>query len=58
MGDCLDPDDWSAFRAQSHRMLDDMLDYVEHIRERPVWQPIPPEVRSAFDEPLPDAPGH
>lgn len=57
MGDWLDPEDWSAFRAQSHRMLDDMLDHIEHIRERPVWQPIPPEVRSAFDEPLPYAPG-
>jgi aromatic-L-amino-acid/L-tryptophan decarboxylase len=29
------------FRAQAHRMLDDALDYIEHIRERPVWQPIP-----------------
>lgn len=53
----LDPDDWPAFRAQSHRMLDDMLDYVEHIRRRPVWQPIPPELRAGFGEPLPRAPG-
>jgi glutamate/tyrosine decarboxylase-like PLP-dependent enzyme len=53
----LDPDDWPAFRAESHRMLDDMLDYVEHIRQRPVWQPIPPERRSGFHEPLPLAPG-
>ncbi|MDE3154167.1 MAG: cytochrome D ubiquinol oxidase subunit I [Acidobacteriota bacterium] len=34
-------------------MLDDMFDYLEHIRERPVWQPIPRAVRRAFDEPLP-----
>ncbi len=34
-------------------MLDDLFDYLEHIRERPVWQPIPHEVRAAFDEPLP-----
>ncbi|MDA8381598.1 MAG: pyridoxal-dependent decarboxylase [Betaproteobacteria bacterium] len=45
--------DWSALRAQGHRMLDDLFDYLEHIRERPVWQPIPHEVRAAFDEPLP-----
>jgi len=29
-------------------MLDDMLGYVEEIRERPVWQPIPAEVRARF----------
>jgi aromatic-L-amino-acid/L-tryptophan decarboxylase len=49
----LDPADWSGLRAQAHRMLDDMLDYTEHIRERPVWQPIPRAVRSAFQLPLP-----
>jgi hypothetical protein len=37
----LDPTDWAGFRAQAHRMLDDMLGYIENIRERPVWQPIP-----------------
>ncbi|MCU6433594.1 pyridoxal-dependent decarboxylase [Undibacterium sp. Jales W-56] len=35
-------------------MLDDMLDYVEHIRQRPVWQPIPDEIRAPFHEALPD----
>ncbi len=52
----LDPADWSALRAQGHRMLDDMLDYIEHIRARPVWQPIPDEVRASIREPLPTAP--
>jgi len=37
-------------------MLDDMLDYLEHIRDRPVWQPIPPEVRGHFRSELPAAP--
>ncbi len=37
-------------------MLDDMMDYLEHIRERPVWQPIPPGVREAFRQPLCKAP--
>ena len=57
VSDSLDPHDWPAFRAQSHRMLDDMLDYVENIRQRPVWQPIPPEVRARFQEPLPRSAG-
>jgi glutamate/tyrosine decarboxylase-like PLP-dependent enzyme len=52
----LDPQDWPAMRQQGHRMLDDMFDYIEHIRERPVWQPIPSEVRQAFCEPLPTQP--
>ena len=34
-------------------MLDDMLDYLQHIRARPVWQPIPEAVRQHFTEPLP-----
>jgi len=38
-------------------MLDDMLDYIENIGERPVWQPIPDEVRSQFRSDLPVAPG-
>jgi glutamate/tyrosine decarboxylase-like PLP-dependent enzyme len=52
----LDPADWPAFRVQAHRMLDDLLEYVENIRQRPVWQPIPAAVRSHFDGELPRAP--
>jgi glutamate/tyrosine decarboxylase-like PLP-dependent enzyme len=52
----LDPADWQSFRAQGHRMLDDIIDYLEHIRERPVWQPIPANVRDRFRRPVPTAP--
>jgi aromatic-L-amino-acid/L-tryptophan decarboxylase len=52
----LDPADWDDLRAQGHLMLDDMLDYLEQLRERPVWQPIPGAVRRRFDAPLPDGP--
>src|SRR5438034_1361107 len=51
----LDPIDWQDFRKHGHQMLDDILDYVEHIRERPVWQPIPSEVREVFRSELPKA---
>jgi aromatic-L-amino-acid decarboxylase len=44
----LDPVDWPRARAQGHRMLDDIFDYVEHIREQPVWRPIPDYVRAHF----------
>ena len=49
----LDPAAWPETRAQAHRMLDDILDYVEHIRERPVWRPIPEAARASLREPPP-----
>src|SRR3984893_17350527 len=52
----LDPEDWGSLRAQGHRMLDDILDYIQDIRERPVWQPIPDSVRENFRAELPRAP--
>ena len=52
----LDPQNWDDIRAQGHRMLDDMLDYISNIRERPVWQPIPDEVRGRFRADLPVKP--
>lgn len=55
--DPANPAEWAAFRQQAHGMLDDMLGYLEGIRERPVWQPIPDAVRAGFREPLPRAPG-
>ena len=52
----LDPSDWASIRAEGHQMLDDMFDYLEHIRRRPVWQPMPAQVRDQFHAPLPLAP--
>lgn len=49
----LDPDDWQAIRALGHRMVDDIMTYLETIREHPVWKPIPDEVKARFKEPLP-----
>ena len=52
----LDPEDWSELRALGHRMLDDMIDYIADVRERPVWQPLPPALRAELRSPLPDSP--
>jgi glutamate/tyrosine decarboxylase-like PLP-dependent enzyme len=49
----LDPRDWDAARAQAHRMLDDILDHVQQVRDGPVWRPIPGAVRAQFAAPLP-----
>ncbi len=49
----LDPSDWDAFRRLGHRMLDDMLDYISDIRQRPVWQAAPETAERQFQAPLP-----
>jgi len=53
MEETLDPSDWSELRALGHRMLDDMFTYLETVRERSVWQPMPDEVQQSFHSPLP-----
>ncbi len=52
----LDPEDWASFRKLAHRMLDDMLDYQENIRQRPVWQPVPEQVKAFLKQSLPQEP--
>jgi glutamate/tyrosine decarboxylase-like PLP-dependent enzyme len=52
----LDPEDWPAFRALGHRMLDEMVDLLQGVRERPVWQSPPPEVRARLRQPVPHRP--
>jgi glutamate/tyrosine decarboxylase-like PLP-dependent enzyme len=52
----LDPSDWEELRALGHRMLDDMVDYIRDVRERPVWQPMPDAARSQFQTSLPESP--
>jgi aromatic-L-amino-acid/L-tryptophan decarboxylase len=52
----LDPQDWTKLREVGHRMLDDMLDYLRSVRERPVWKPLPEQLDQEFDKPLPVAP--
>ncbi len=49
----LDPADWDAFRRLAHAALDDSLDYLRSLRERPVWQPVPAAVRESLAAPLP-----
>ena len=49
----LDPQDWNGLRTLGHRMVDDMLAFLEGIRERPAWQPVPDEVRARLSVPVP-----
>jgi aromatic-L-amino-acid decarboxylase len=52
----LDPDDWESMRKLGHKMLDDMVDYVKTVRERPAWQPVPEHVKAQFSKPVPQQP--
>jgi aromatic-L-amino-acid decarboxylase len=52
----LDPQNWDEMRALAHRMVDDAITYLETVRERPVWQPIPEEVATRFKEQAPHEP--
>jgi len=49
----LDPDDWEAFGASAHRMLDDAIEYMRTVRERPAWQPVPQSAKEALTESAP-----
>jgi aromatic-L-amino-acid decarboxylase len=49
----LDPQDWDALRSLGHRMVDDMLDYLRTVRDRPAWRPVPRDVRARLAEPIP-----
>jgi aromatic-L-amino-acid decarboxylase len=52
----LDPEDWEAMRELGHKMLDDMVDYMKTVRERPVWQHVPEKVKANFRSPVPQDP--
>ncbi len=54
----LDPQDWEEFRALGHRALDEMIDHLRTVGERPVWRPMSPAVRKALhvDPPVNGAP--
>ena len=49
----LDPDELDGLRAVGHKMLDDMFDRLTHLRERPVWQPMPESAHRALRAPVP-----
>ncbi|MGH7531560.1 MAG: pyridoxal phosphate-dependent decarboxylase family protein [Gemmatimonadales bacterium] len=51
------PAEWEALRVLGHQMVDDMLEYLRTVRERPVWRPVPGDVRDRLlAEPLPRTP--
>lgn len=52
----LDPEDWDALRALGHKMVDDMVDYLQGLRKRALWTPMPETVHEAFSQQSPMLP--
>ncbi len=52
----LDPDNWDTLRALGHQMVDDMIDRLSTLRDRPVWQPMPTPLREELRTGLPHDP--
>lgn len=52
----LDPADWEAYRRGVHALVDEALDYLAEVRSRPVWQPLPDDLKAFFQQPLPRTP--
>jgi aromatic-L-amino-acid/L-tryptophan decarboxylase len=52
----LDPQDWAELRALAHRAVDDAVDYMASLRERPAWEHAPAHVKAHFAGPAPAGP--
>ena len=52
----LDPESWSEVLALSHQIVNDAVAYLRDVRDRPVWQETPADVRSRFSASLPRTP--
>src|ERR1700722_19093840 len=52
----LDPIDWSDLRRDGHRMLDDMFDHIESLRDQLLWQAPSPDAVMEIREDFPRAP--
>jgi aromatic-L-amino-acid decarboxylase len=52
----LDPEDWDKMRKLAHRMVDDAVDYLQTVDQRPVWQQVPDSVTETFKSGLPVEP--
>lgn len=47
----LDPEDWSEVRRLGHELLDDLINQLSTVGERPAWTPVPAEVKARLEQP-------
>lgn len=51
-----DPEDWDELRRLGHRAIDDAIDYLAQVRERPAWQPVPQATKALLEGEVPRGP--
>ncbi|CAH1671346.1 MULTISPECIES: pyridoxal-dependent decarboxylase [unclassified Chelatococcus] len=52
----LDPPDWSRIKELAHQIVEDAVEHVSGVRDRPVWRAMPEEVMATFRGPPPEMP--
>ncbi|MCF8281848.1 MAG: aminotransferase class V-fold PLP-dependent enzyme [Bacteroidales bacterium] len=52
----LDPENWDDMRRLGHQMVEDMMDYLQHIRQAPVWRKPTEAAKANLKKDLPTAP--
>ena len=52
----LDPANWTKIRELGHLMIDDMIDYLQHIKDAPVWTQMPNEAKEFLKSQVPRQP--
>ncbi|MDQ2889730.1 MAG: aminotransferase class V-fold PLP-dependent enzyme [Gemmatimonadota bacterium] len=52
----LDPENWDEMKALGHQMVEDMLEFLRTVRDRPAWQPMPESVKAALRSAPPEKP--
>lgn len=56
LAETLDPVDWACVAALAHRIVDDAVEHLGRVRDRPVWRPLPEKVEAPFRAPVPVGP--
>lgn len=49
----LDPDDWEQMTKLGHEMIDDIFSFLKTIKERPVWQSTPENIKRSLYSKMP-----
>lgn len=49
----IESENWTTMRELGHKMVDDMVDFLQDIPDKPVWKPIPPNVKDSMNENIP-----
>jgi len=52
----LDPDNWESLRSLGNEMMNDMIDFLQSIKDQPVWRKPSDDAKNSLKEKLPQTP--